>query len=103
MVDDTAHLDLIDAARGAAGTETVRVCLELDTSLRKLAGKLRIGALRSPLHSPERLAALARAITARPGFRLVGIMAYEGHIAGVGFDLYIRLVSMGIIRDLRIL
>jgi D-serine deaminase-like pyridoxal phosphate-dependent protein len=84
MVDDPAQLDLIDAARGAGGTETVRVCLELDTSLRKLGGRLRIGALRSPLHSPERMAAVARGIAARPGFRLVGIMAYEGHIAGVG-------------------
>jgi D-serine deaminase-like pyridoxal phosphate-dependent protein len=83
MVDDPAQLDLIDAARDG-GTETVRVCLELDTSLRKLGGLLRIGALRSPLHAPERMAALARTIAARPGFRLVGIMAYEGHVAGVG-------------------
>ena len=84
MVDDAAQLDLIDASRGAGGTETVRVCLELDTSLRKLGGRVRIGALRSPLHTPERMAHTARAIAARPGFRLVGIMAYEGHIAGVG-------------------
>lgn len=84
MVDDVAQLDLIDAARGANGTETIRVCLELDTSLRKLGGLLRVGALRSPLHAPERMAALARTIAARPGFRLVGIMAYEGHVAGVG-------------------
>jgi D-serine deaminase-like pyridoxal phosphate-dependent protein len=82
-VDDPAQLDLIDAARGG-GAETVRVCLELDTSLRKLGGRLRIGALRSPLHAPERMAGLARTIAARPGFRLVGIMAYEGHVAGVG-------------------
>ena len=83
MVDDPAQLDLIDAAR-AGGIETVRVCLELDTSLRKLGGRLRIGALRSPLHAPERMAEVARAVAARPGFRLVGIMAYEGHVAGVG-------------------
>ncbi|WP_329130195.1 amino acid deaminase/aldolase [Streptomyces sp. NBC_01476] len=84
MIDDVAQLDLIDAARGADGTETVRVCLELDTSLRKLGGRLRVGARRSPLHAPERLAALARTVAARPGFRVVGIMAYEGHVAGVG-------------------
>jgi D-serine deaminase-like pyridoxal phosphate-dependent protein len=83
MVDDVAQLDLIDAARGS-GTETVRVCLELDTSLRKLAGRLRIGALRSSLHDPEALAALARTVTERRGFRLVGVMGYEGHVAGVG-------------------
>ncbi|WKX73359.1 alanine racemase [Streptomyces sp. XD-27] len=82
MVDDPAQLDLIDAVRG--GTEEVRVCLELDTSLRLLGGRVRIGALRSPLREPERLAELARQIARRPGFRLVGLMAYEGHVAGVG-------------------
>lgn len=83
-VDDVAQLDLIDAARGGSGTETVRVCLELDTSLRKFGGRVRVGARRSSLHSPERIAELAGTVAARPGFRLVGIMAYEGHIAGVG-------------------
>ncbi|MEU1168412.1 alanine racemase, partial [Streptomyces sp. NPDC005921] len=37
MIDDPAHLDLIDAARDG-GTEVVRVCLELDTSLKLLEG-----------------------------------------------------------------
>lgn len=83
MVDDPAQLDLIDAARDG-GTETIRVALELDTSLRKLGGRLRIGALRSPLHAPERIAEVAAAVARRPGFRLTGLMAYEGHIAGVG-------------------
>ncbi len=82
MVDDLAQLDLIDSVR--AGTEEVRVCLELDTSLRMLGGRVRVGALRSPLREPEQLAELARAIDRRPGFRLVGLMAYEGHVAGVG-------------------
>ncbi|MEU8874352.1 alanine racemase [Streptomyces javensis] len=82
MVDDLSQLDLIDSVR--AGTEEVRVCLELDTSLRMLGGRVRVGALRSPLREPEQLAALARAIADRPGFRLVGMMAYEGHVAGVG-------------------
>jgi len=83
MVDDPAQLRLIDDARDG-GREEVRVCLELDTSLRTLGGRVRIGALRSPLHSAPQVAEMARAIARRPGFRLVGIMAYEGHIAGVG-------------------
>ncbi|WP_327313910.1 amino acid deaminase/aldolase [Streptomyces sp. NBC_01235] len=83
MVDDVAQLDLIDSAR-AGGTEVIRVCLELDTSLKLLGGRLRVGALRSPLHSPAQVADVARAVARRPGFKLVGIMAYEGHIAGVG-------------------
>ncbi|MFF5406345.1 amino acid deaminase/aldolase [Streptomyces misionensis] len=83
MVDDPAQLDLIDAARDGGG-EVVRICLELDTSLRLLGGRVRVGARRSPLHSPAQLAAVARVVAERPGFRLVGLMAYEGHIAGVG-------------------
>lgn len=52
MVDDVAQLDLIDASR-AGGTEEVRVCLELDTALSLLGGRIRIGARRSPLREPR--------------------------------------------------
>ncbi|MFF7299099.1 alanine racemase [Streptomyces sp. NPDC008265] len=83
MVDDPAQLELIDAARDG-GSEEVRVCLELDTALHLLGGRVRVGALRSPLREPAQLAALARTVAARPGFRVVGLMAYEGHVAGVG-------------------
>ncbi|MFD3520805.1 amino acid deaminase/aldolase [Streptomyces sp. NPDC058653] len=83
MIDDPAQLDLVDLSR-AGGTEEIRVCLELDTALRLLGGRVRIGARRSPLREPGQLAELARSIARRPGFRLVGLMAYEGHVAGVG-------------------
>ncbi|MEU1574557.1 amino acid deaminase/aldolase [Streptomyces collinus] len=86
MVDDVAQLDLIDASRGG-GREVVRVCLELDTSLKLLGGRVRVGARRSPLHSPAQVADVARAVARRPGFEVVGIMAYEGHVAGVGDSL----------------
>ncbi|MFJ9033536.1 amino acid deaminase/aldolase [Streptomyces sp. NPDC102274] len=83
MIDDPAQLDLIDAARDG-GREEFRICLELDTALRLFGGRVRIGALRSPLREPAQLAEFARSIARRPGFRLVGLMAYEGHVAGVG-------------------
>jgi D-serine deaminase-like pyridoxal phosphate-dependent protein len=83
MIDDPAQLKLIDDSRDG-GSEVVRVCLELDTSLQMLGGRIRIGALRSPLRSPAQLADIARTVSERPGFKVVGIMAYEGHIAGVG-------------------
>ncbi|MEV4740790.1 alanine racemase [Streptomyces sp. NPDC049555] len=82
MVDDPAQLTWMEAAR--TGREEVRVCLELDTSLRLLGGRVRVGALRSPVASAQRLAELAGAVARRPGFRLVGLMAYEAHVAGVG-------------------
>ncbi|MFF0162735.1 amino acid deaminase/aldolase [Streptomyces sp. NPDC005263] len=83
MVDDPAQLALIDEARGG-GREVIRVCLELDTALKLLGGRIRVGARRSPLRSPAQVADMARAVARRPGFKVVGIMAYEGHIAGVG-------------------
>ncbi|MFI5005551.1 MAG: amino acid deaminase/aldolase, partial [Solirubrobacterales bacterium] len=62
----------------------VRVCIELDAGLWALGGRVRIGAKRSPVHTPAQAAALARAILDRDGVRLVGVMAYEAQIAGLG-------------------
>jgi D-serine deaminase-like pyridoxal phosphate-dependent protein len=84
MVDSPAHLDVVDRALGDGHPE-VRVCLDLDVSWRPLAGRpaVHIGTLRSPLHTPRQAAEFAAAIAGRPGFRLVGVMGYEGQIAGL--------------------
>ena len=82
MVDSAEHLDLVDAALGHHHPE-IRVCLELDASWRPLPF-LHFGTRRSPVFAPRQAAALARKIAARPGFRLAGLMAYEGQIAGLG-------------------
>ncbi|MEW2496547.1 amino acid deaminase/aldolase [Streptomyces nodosus] len=97
MVDDPAQLRLIDDARRSRG-EVVRVCLELDTSLKLLGGRVRVGARRSSLHSPAQMAELARSVARSPGFRLVGIMAYEGHVAGVGDAVAGRPLRSGAVR-----
>jgi D-serine deaminase-like pyridoxal phosphate-dependent protein len=85
MADSAEHLDLIGAAAGA-GHPDIRICLELDASWRPLAGRpfVHVGARRSPLHTPGQAAAFARAVLARPGFRLAGVMSYEAQIAGLG-------------------
>ena len=85
MVDSTAQLDVVDRAVGEDHPE-IRVCLELDVSWRPLARKplVHIGTWRSPVHEPRQAAELAAVITRRPGFRLVGVMGYEGQIAGLG-------------------
>ncbi len=83
MVDSMEHLDLIDAATGSRAAP-LRVCLELDAGFPLPRGRSRVGAKRSPIHTPEQAAALARAIVAREGFELVGMMAYESQIAGLG-------------------
>jgi D-serine deaminase-like pyridoxal phosphate-dependent protein len=68
----------------AAPAAPLRVCLELDTGLWAARGRVRIGARRSPLHTPEQALLLARDVCARPHLRLVGVMAYEALIAGLG-------------------
>lgn len=83
MVDAVEHLDLLERA-GADAERPVDVCLELDSGLWLGGGRVRIGAKRSPLHTPQQLAALAAEVVRRPGLRLVGVMAYESQIAGVG-------------------
>ncbi|MGA5304339.1 amino acid deaminase/aldolase [Nucisporomicrobium flavum] len=83
MVDHPSHLDLIDAVTAPGRRPDVRLCLELDASWRP-AGPLHVGVRRSPVHSAAQAGVLARRVVARPGFRLVAMMAYEAHIAGVG-------------------
>jgi D-serine deaminase-like pyridoxal phosphate-dependent protein len=80
MVDSGEHLDLIAAAGGGP----VRVCLDVDAGWWPLRGRVRIGAKRSPVRTPEQAAALARDAAGRPGIDVVGLMSYESHIAGVG-------------------
>jgi D-serine deaminase-like pyridoxal phosphate-dependent protein len=83
MVDDNAQLDLIDAVAPPARRPPVGVCIDLDASWRPLRGLLHLGVRRSPLHRPVDAVRLARHVVARPGFHLVGLMAYEAQIAGV--------------------
>jgi D-serine deaminase-like pyridoxal phosphate-dependent protein len=82
MVDDVAQLDLVDAVVAPAKRARIRVAIELDASYRsRTLGH--VGVRRSPVHAPAAAEALAAAIVARPGFRLVGMMAYEAQVAGV--------------------
>jgi D-serine deaminase-like pyridoxal phosphate-dependent protein len=84
MVDCVEQLELIERATRATREAPVRVCIDIDTAWPILGGRLRVGVKRSPVRTPEQAAALARAILAREGLRLVGIMAYEAQIAGLG-------------------
>ncbi|MFD0740859.1 amino acid deaminase/aldolase [Phytohabitans flavus] len=82
MVDGPAQLDLLDSVATPAHRAEIRVCLDLDGSWRLLG--LHIGVRRSPVHTAAAAGDVAREITARRGFRLVGLMAYDAQIAGLG-------------------
>ncbi|MGH3515945.1 MAG: amino acid deaminase/aldolase [Haloechinothrix sp.] len=85
MIDSSEQLDLVEQAAGndLGSDPAIRVCLELDVSWRPAPG-VHVGTRRSPVFTPEQAAELARNVLARKGFRLVGLMGYEGQIAGVG-------------------
>ena len=80
MVDSPESLDLLDRL---AGTDhpAIGVCLDVDASLK--LGPIHLGVRRSPVHSVEDAAALARAVADRPGFELRGVMFYDAQIAGL--------------------
>jgi len=83
MVDDPAQLDAIDAVAAPGSRAELRVAIDADASWRApVLGH--VGVHRSPLRQPGEVAALARTIAARDGFRLVGLMMYEAQIAGQG-------------------
>ncbi|GAA3864741.1 amino acid deaminase/aldolase [Streptomyces sedi] len=84
MVDSVDHLDFVREAARPSADRPLRLCLELDASLRLFGDRLHIGARRSPVRTPEAALALAGAVADRPEFRLVGMMSYESQTAGVG-------------------
>jgi D-serine deaminase-like pyridoxal phosphate-dependent protein len=101
MVDSVEHLDLIDAAIGTAAAAPVRVCLDFDASLWLARDRVKIGPKRSPLHGPEDARRFAHEVDRRPNVRLVGMMSYEGQIAGQGDRIAGRRVRSAIIGRLQ--
>ena len=85
MVDSVAHLDAIDAVLPPSHRPVIQVAIELDTAFTApVLG--RMGVWRSPIRDADGAVELARAISARAGFALVGMMAYESQIAGLPDD-----------------
>ncbi|MGP9837195.1 alanine racemase [Arthrobacter sp. 179] len=92
MVDSTEHLELLRGIARSANIPTgarFRVCLDIDASYAParhrtgtLAAKLRVGPARSPITTVEQAITIVHACE-RAGVNLVGIMMYEGQVAGV--------------------
>lgn len=86
VVDDTAHLDLLVAAGAGAG-RPVRVALDVDAAYHPpRLDRVHLGPRRSPLREVADVVALARAALDR-GLLLVGVMTYEGQVAGLPDDV----------------
>ncbi len=108
MVDCPEHLDMIEAC-ASSFVAPIRVAIDIDTSWWPLGGIVKVGPKRSPIRTAEAAASFAREIERRERVRLVGLMAYEGQIAGVGDDApgkhlrnaAIRQMQSASLRDVR--
>jgi D-serine deaminase-like pyridoxal phosphate-dependent protein len=98
MVDSVEQLELIERAVAPVVGPPIRVCIDVDCGWWALGGRVRLGVKRSPVHTVEQAVALARAIIARDGLLLVGLMAYEAQIAGLGDSPPGRPLRAGAIR-----
>jgi D-serine deaminase-like pyridoxal phosphate-dependent protein len=98
MVDCVEHLDVVDSVRSSKAV-AVRVAIDLDAGLRM--GGQHVGPKRSPLHDVPDILRLARTVVDRRGFSLVGVMTYEGQVAGVPDDVPTQKAKSMIVRRLK--
>jgi D-serine deaminase-like pyridoxal phosphate-dependent protein len=96
MVDDPAHLALI-AAASPPGV-SARVAIDIDAGLK--LGRSHVGPKRSPVYDADQVVALAREI-ADHGCSLVGVMTYEGQVAGVPDDVPHQRAKSLVVRKLK--
>jgi D-serine deaminase-like pyridoxal phosphate-dependent protein len=82
VVDCAEHVDALSAAAKAAGVE-LRACADLDVAYRPLGGRVHVGVRRSPVRAEGQVIDLVRYARKVGGVRIVGVMAYEAHVAGL--------------------
>jgi D-serine deaminase-like pyridoxal phosphate-dependent protein len=100
MVDSVEHLELIEEA-ASSFVAPVRVAMDIDLSWWPLRGLIKVGPKRSPIRTADQAVALAQEIDRRERTRLVGLMAYEGQIAGVGDNVPRKAITNLLIRTMQ--
>jgi D-serine deaminase-like pyridoxal phosphate-dependent protein len=96
MVDDPAQLAFVEAC--ASSVSGVRVAIDIDAGLK--LGRSHVGPKRSPLHETAEVVAFANQVLTR-GFSLVGVMTYEGQVAGVPDDVPHQKARSLVVRKLK--
>ena len=83
VVDSTDHLEVLDDAAREAHAK-IPVVIEVDVAYRTARNAIRLGALRSPLHTAAAVVDLAERIRdVYPNLSMHGVMGYEAQIAGL--------------------
>jgi|1186.fasta_scaffold03398_2 D-serine deaminase-like pyridoxal phosphate-dependent protein len=99
-VDSIEHLDLIEEA-ATSFVAPIRVAIDIDLSWRRLGGLVRFGERRSPVRTADEAVALAQEIDRRERTTLVGAIAYEAQIAGVGDNVPGKAINNLIVRQMQ--
>ena len=98
MVDSVEQVAIAEQV----GAHTLRLCIDVDASLR--IGPVHLGTRRSPLRTVDQARSLAQELTAR-GHQVVGAMFYEAQVAGVQDNVFgigpVKRLSMRRLRPLR--
>ena len=100
MIDSHEHLDMIESA-ASSFVAPVRVAMDVDLSWWPLRGLVKIGPKRSPIRRASQAVRLAHEIERLRHVNLVGIMAYEGQIAGVGDNVPGKPIANALIRQMQ--
>lgn len=82
IIDSTVHLDALSTEGEKHGIKLLAV-LELDVSYRPMSGLVHLGVRRSPVRDADAALELFRYAQKLKGVSIVGVMAYEAHIAGL--------------------
>jgi D-serine deaminase-like pyridoxal phosphate-dependent protein len=99
MVDSVEGASLVS---GAARSASVRlpVAVDVDAGWHPVRGVV-VGPRRSPLATPADAVALVGRLATDPGLSVVGLMAYEGQVAGVGDRVPGRPVRSAAVRAMQ--
>src|SRR5215218_2817704 len=100
MVDCPEHLDLIEEA-ATSFVAPIRVAIDIDLSWWPLGGLIKIGARRSPIRTADAAVALAQEIDRRERTTLVGMLAYEAQIAGIGDNVPRKAINNLMVRGMQ--
>jgi D-serine deaminase-like pyridoxal phosphate-dependent protein len=100
MVDCPEHLDLIEEAAGSF-VAPIRVAIDIDLSWWRLGGLVKIGPRPSPIRTADAAVSLAQDIDRRERTKLVGVMAYEAQIAGVGDNVPRKAINNLLVRAMQ--
>ncbi len=92
-VDDSAHLELVEAAVRDAGLTPgdapIRICLDVDLPVRAVTR--RVGGRRTAIHDAQEAGTVAAAISADPTMALVGLRFQDAPVGlGVAARLFTR-------------